>query len=172
MTEPPPRGSDAISPTAHYTGYVWARNGLSTPELETAVGRLSFASMQPAAALSRLLGGPTLEQFLLARHRLIDHVLEEAIAAGRVSQVLEIAAGMSPRGWRFAGRHGDAVTYVEADLPAMAARKRAALERAGSLSDHTGWWRSTRSPTTEHSASAPWQASSTRPAGLRSSRRG
>ena len=27
--------SESISPTAHYTGYVWARNGLSHPELET-----------------------------------------------------------------------------------------------------------------------------------------
>ncbi len=32
--------SDAISPTAHYTGYVWARNGLSHPELETLEGRV------------------------------------------------------------------------------------------------------------------------------------
>ncbi len=136
MTEPPSRGSDSISPTAHYTGYVWARNGLSTPELETAAGRLSYASALPATLISRLVGGPTLEQFLLARHKLIDHLLEEAIAAGRVGQVLEIAAGMSPRGWRFSRRHGDAITYVEADLPAMAARKRSALERAGSLSEH------------------------------------
>jgi O-methyltransferase involved in polyketide biosynthesis len=133
VTEPPPSGSAAISPTAHYTGWVWARNGLSTPELETGLGRLSFLASQPAMLVSRALGGPTLERFLLARHRLIDHLLEEAITAGRVSQVLEIAAGMSPRGWRFARRHGEAITYVEADLPAMAGRKRRALERAGSL---------------------------------------
>lgn len=132
----PQQGSDAISPTAHYTGYVWARNGLGTPELETGLGRLSFLSGEPTMAVSRLLGGPTLEQFLLARHRLIDHLLEARIADGSISQVLEIATGMSPRGWRFAQRHGEAVTYVEADLPAMAARKREALERAGSLSEH------------------------------------
>jgi O-methyltransferase involved in polyketide biosynthesis len=136
VTEPPPRGSDSISPTAHYTGAVWSRNGMSTPELSTGTGRLLFATAWPMNALSSVAGGPTLEQFLLARHRLIDHLLEEAIAAGRVSQVLEIACGMSPRGWRFAKRHGDAITYVEADLPAMAERKREALERAGSLSQH------------------------------------
>ncbi len=135
MTEPP-RGSDAISPTAHYTGWVWSRNGMSTPELSTGMGRMLFATSWPMNRLSSVAGGPTLEQFLLARHRLIDHLLEEAIDAGRVSQVLEIACGMSPRGWRFAGRHRDAITYVEADLPAMAERKREALERAGSLSDH------------------------------------
>ena len=33
-------------------------------------------------------------------------------------------------------RYGDRITYVEADLPEMAARKRAALERMGSLGDH------------------------------------
>jgi O-methyltransferase involved in polyketide biosynthesis len=134
VTEPPARGSDAISPTAHYTGAVWARNGLSTPELETALGRLSFLSVLPAAIVSGALGGPTLEQFLLARHRLIDLLLGEAIAAGRITQVLEIAAGMSPRGWRFARDHPE-ITYLEGDLPAMAKRKRAALERAGSLTD-------------------------------------
>ena len=42
---------------------------------------------------------------------------------------------MSPRGWRFATRHGDDLVYVEADLPAMAARKRDALARMGSLTD-------------------------------------
>lgn len=135
MTESP-RGSDAISPTAHYTGYVWARNGLSAPELTTATGRLSFNSLRPAMAISHALGGPTLEEFLLARHRLIDHLLEAAIERGRVSQVLEVACGMSPRGWRLSRRHGDRITYVEADLPAMAARKREALERAGSLAEH------------------------------------
>ena len=43
---------------------------------------------------------------------------------------------MSPRGWRFARDHGDAITYVEADLPAMADSQAPALERAGSLSEH------------------------------------
>ena len=36
------RGSDAISPTAHYTGHVWVRNGLSHPELATREGRVMF----------------------------------------------------------------------------------------------------------------------------------
>jgi O-methyltransferase involved in polyketide biosynthesis len=134
VSEPPRSGSDAIGPTAHYTGYVWSRHGLSAPELTTGLGRVLFSAARPANALSSAVGGPTLEELLLARHRLIDHLLEEAIVAGRVSQVLEIACGMSPRGLRFAERHGDALTYVEADLPAMASRKREALERAGSLS--------------------------------------
>src|SRR3954469_16681106 len=126
-----PRGSDAISPTAHYTGAVWARNGLSHPALETLEGRFMVESTRPAELGLRLIGAPRIEAFLLARHRIIDRLLGEAIADGRVGQVVEIAAGMSPRGWRFTRDHGDAITYVEADLPGMAARKRRALERAG-----------------------------------------
>lgn len=133
MTEPPSSGSESIGPTAHYTGYVWTRHGLSAPELTTGLGRALFGAARPMNALSGAVGGPTLEQVLLARHLLIDHLLEEAIAARRVSQVLEIACGMSPRGLRFARSHGDGITYVEADLPAMATRKREALERVGSL---------------------------------------
>jgi O-methyltransferase involved in polyketide biosynthesis len=129
------RGPDAISPTAHYTGHVWVRNGLSHPELATLEGRLFFDVLEPAMTVSGVVGGPTLERLLLARHRLIDELLTAAIDDGRVGQVIEIACGMSPRGWRFAERYGDSVTYVEADLPAMAARKRRALEKIGSLGD-------------------------------------
>jgi O-methyltransferase involved in polyketide biosynthesis len=42
---------------------------------------------------------------------------------------------MSPRGWRFSERYGDQLTYIEADLPAMAQRKREALAQMGSLGD-------------------------------------
>jgi len=128
-------GSDAISPTAHYTGYVWARNGLSHPELETREGRLLFESLHPAMLASRAIGGPSLEAYLLARHRAIDALLEQAIAEHGVTQVIEVACGLSPRGWRFTRQHGERLTYIEADLPAMAERKRRALERMGSVSE-------------------------------------
>lgn len=130
------RGSDAISPTAHYTGYVWRRNGLSHPELGTPEGFFMWSAVAPAMAAMGLLGGPTIEPLLLARHRIIDDILASAIDDGRVAQVIEIACGMSPRGWRFAKRFGDRITYVETDLPAMAARKRRALERMGATSQH------------------------------------
>jgi O-methyltransferase involved in polyketide biosynthesis len=124
----------SISLTAHYTAAVWAHNGLSHPELATSTGRLMYWSAQPAMIVAGALGGTRLEDFLLARHLLIDRLLEEAIERGEISQVIEIAAGMSPRGWRFAERHGERLTYIETDLPEMAARKREALERIGSLS--------------------------------------
>ena len=125
---------ETISPTAHYTGYVWARNGLSHPALASTEGRILFESLRPVMTVSGALGGPSLETYLLARHRAIDALLERAIEQGGISQVIEVASGLSPRGWRFTGRYGARLTYVEADLPAMAARKRAALERMGSLS--------------------------------------
>jgi O-methyltransferase involved in polyketide biosynthesis len=130
------RGPDAVSPTAHYTGETWVRNDLSHPELATWQGRLFFDALRPTMALSRVLGGPTLEGLLVARHRIIDAELEQAIEAGSIGQVIEPACGMSPRGWRFANRWGDRLTYVEADLPAMARRKRDALARMGSRTDH------------------------------------
>lgn len=126
---------DRVSPTAHYTGYVWARSGLSHPAFVSAEGRLLYSALRPLNAASNLLGGPTLEGFLLARHRLLDHLLTAAIDAGRVSQVIEIAAGLSPRGWSFAETYGDRITYIETDLPAMVARKRKVLGDIGSLSD-------------------------------------
>jgi O-methyltransferase involved in polyketide biosynthesis len=124
-----------VSPTAHYTGYVWARNGLSDPALETLEGRILFESLRLPMTVNAVLGRGTLESYLLARHRAIDALLERAINDGRVAQVVEVAAGLSPRGLRFTRRHGDRLTYVEADLPDMVARKRAALERIESLSD-------------------------------------
>jgi O-methyltransferase involved in polyketide biosynthesis len=127
--------SETISPTAHYTGYVWARNGLSHPGLETLEGRVMFESLRPINAVSTTLGGPSLESYLLARHRAIDALLDNAIDEHGVTQVIEVAAGMSPRGWRFSQRYGDRLTYIEADLAGMTARKRRALERMGSLSD-------------------------------------
>lgn len=121
-----------IGPTAHYTGHVWGRNGLSHPRFDTVAGRVFHAALTPSMSLSRAVGGPTLEGMLLARHRILDALLSEAIDSGEVTQVIEIAAGLSPRGWRFAERYGDRILYVDADLPGMAARKREALGAAGS----------------------------------------
>lgn len=127
-------GSGAVSPTAHYTGETWVRNGLSHPQLATWQGRALHRGLALPLAASKTLGGPTLEGLLLARHRIIDSLLDDLIGGG-VSQVVEVACGMSPRGWRFAEQFGERLTYVEADLPAMAQRKRDALARMGSLTD-------------------------------------
>jgi O-methyltransferase involved in polyketide biosynthesis len=127
--------SATISPTAHYTGYVWARNGLSHPELETVEGRILFESLRPTLALTSALRDLSLEGYLLARHRAIDALLERAIEQDGIGQVIEVAAGLSPCGWRFTTRYPERLTYIETDLPGMARRKRDALERMGSLSN-------------------------------------
>ena len=119
-----------ISPTAHYTGYAWLAHGLSDPAFATPTGQFLYRALGPANRLMRAAGQPNLDGFLLARHHMIDAVLRAAIARGEVGQVIEVACGLSPRGWRFAREFGDRVTYVEADLPGMAAKKRAVLAKA------------------------------------------
>lgn len=127
----PAMDSARISPTAHYTGYVWARHGLSVPALATARGRVYYGAVSVANAALRAIGAATLDDMLLARHLVIDHLLAREIESGRVGQVIELAAGLSPRGARFSAAH-PGCTYVEGDLPDMIADKRARLERGGS----------------------------------------
>jgi O-methyltransferase involved in polyketide biosynthesis len=123
-----------ISPTAHYTGYVWYRAGLSDPALVTRGGAFLYRLLSPINAVADLVGGGSLERMLLARHTIIDQLLADAIESGEVSQVLEIAAGLSPRGRAFSSRYCDrGLVYVEGDLPGMAERKRQMLARAPAL---------------------------------------
>lgn len=128
------RGSTRISPTALYTGQTWQAHGLGhpalAPELGALPGRVAYAASEAAFTPVRWAGGPTLTAFLLARHRIMDALLERAIASGEVGQVVELAAGLSPRGLRVREAHPE-VDYVEVDLPSMAAAKRRALRRAG-----------------------------------------
>ena len=123
--------SETISPTAHYTGYVWFAHGQSHEAFATRGGRLMYRALRGPNVVLHRAGLPTLEGMLLARHRLIDLRLQQAIDAGEISQVIEVAAGLSPRGWRFRNRYGDRITYVEADLPGMLARKRKVLAELG-----------------------------------------
>lgn len=117
-----------ISPTAHYTGTVWARNGLSDPALTGALKPTLYWLATPLVwATAPLVGGLSLEDALVQRHRIVDAVLAQAIEVHGVRQVVEIAAGMSARGLRFTRKYAD-LLYVEGDLPGMAARKHAALD--------------------------------------------
>jgi O-methyltransferase involved in polyketide biosynthesis len=127
---------EAISPTAHYTGHVWYAHGWSDEAFATRTGKLLYRALRGPNLLAQRAGLPSLEGMLLARHRLIDLRLQQAIDAGQISQVIEVAAGLSPRGWRFTQRYGAALTYVEADLPNMVARKRGILARLGGETAH------------------------------------
>jgi O-methyltransferase involved in polyketide biosynthesis len=128
MARPHP---ETISPTAHYTGYVWFAHGQSHEAFATRTGRIMYHALRGPNVVANRASLPTLEGMLLARHRLIDLRLTEAIEAGEITQIVEVAAGLSPRGWRFRTRYGDRITYVEADLPGMIAHKRRILEALG-----------------------------------------
>jgi O-methyltransferase involved in polyketide biosynthesis len=127
---------ETISPTAHYTGYVWFAHGQSHQAFATRTGRLMYRGLRVANVVAQRANLPSLEGMLLARHRLIDLRLARAIDAGEISQIVEVAAGLSPRGWRFRNRYGDRIRYVEADLPGMLANKRRILAELGGETEH------------------------------------
>ncbi|MGH8491724.1 MAG: class I SAM-dependent methyltransferase [Moraxellaceae bacterium] len=125
--------TSSISFTAHYTGYVWQRYGLSEPVFATAQGHSYYTLLRPFEFLARRIIGSDIKTTLLQRHFLIDRELEKRIAENPQTQILEIACGLSPRGHRFSRQHPGLV-YVEADLPGMVARKRSVLAPLNSLS--------------------------------------
>ncbi|NMT64712.1 class I SAM-dependent methyltransferase [Marinobacter orientalis] len=131
MNTTPSKDSSGISFTALYTGAVWHRHGLSDDVLATDRGRWLYHLMTPFEAASKAFIGGNIRTFLLQRHLIIDHLIEQALEGG-VTQVLEIACGMSPRGIRLRDRHPQ-LHMVEADLPDMATRKAARLLVAGRL---------------------------------------
>jgi O-methyltransferase involved in polyketide biosynthesis len=122
------RESHRIAPTAHFTAQAWVREGFpNAGYFDTRTGRLLFGALHGAAGrLRRIL--PSLswhEQFLYIRH----HAYEARLEALAPDYVLEVGAGLSPRGLTLAGRSPNLV-YVEVDLPHMVAAKRACLRRA------------------------------------------
>jgi O-methyltransferase involved in polyketide biosynthesis len=123
-------GSERISPTAYATGYFWYKHGLSHRALATPRGKRLD---RPFGLLMKLLGGDVFKNLMLARHTAIDALLTRAIEDGRISQVIEIAAGLSGRGVRMTQKYGERLTYLETDLPQMAALKRRLLADAGLL---------------------------------------
>lgn len=116
-----------ISISAHYTGYVWYRHGLSDALFATPAGRTAHLLLRPFNALFRRLAGADIDTFLLQRHRVLDHLLCQLIEQEGVDQIVELAAGLSPRGYRLSERYRH-ITYIETDLPGMTARKAALLE--------------------------------------------
>ena len=122
--------SSGISFTALYTGAVWQHNQLSDPLLATPRGELLYHLMAPFDGASRLIAGGNLRNYLLQRHLIIDALIAKAVEDAGVTHVVEIACGLSPRGLRLRQRYPH-LTVIEADLPAMAARKADALGAAG-----------------------------------------
>jgi O-methyltransferase involved in polyketide biosynthesis len=128
------RDTSSISFTALYTGHVWYANGLSAPAFHTRRGSLFYHALAPFEYVGGKLAGGNIRTFLLQRHHLIDHLVRDAIENKGVRQILEIACGLSPRGYRFRQQYPD-LNYVEADLPDMAARKHRLLSAQQCLND-------------------------------------
>lgn len=123
---PRPSRHRHISFTAHYTGYVWYQMGISHPAFATAKGRLLTLIAHPFETFGEKVVGGSMRSTLKARHTMLDNHLTALIQQHPDLQVLEIAAGLSPRGWWFR-QHYSSITYRELDLPDMAATKQAAL---------------------------------------------
>lgn len=128
-----------ISISALYTGYAWYKHGLSPKSFSTVRGKIMYTTTLPGMiAVRHGLGICDVETALLQRHLIIDHLLKQAIAERGVGQVIEIACGLSPRGFRMKQDPAFSdLVYVEADLPDMVCHKNACLKKTGLKSaDH------------------------------------
>lgn len=123
-----------ISFTAHYTGYIWYQMGISHPALATKKGKTLAALVHPIESWAEKYVGGSMRTTLKQRHSMLDSHLKKLIEQYPDLQVLEIACGLSPRGWWFR-QHYPEISYRELDLPDMAATKQAALQQIESHSD-------------------------------------
>lgn len=115
-----------ISFTAHYTGYIWYKMGISHPAFATSKGKALAVLVDPVERLAERFVGGSMRTTLKTRHTLLDDHLTQLIQQYPDLQVLEIAAGLSPRGWWFRS-HYPMIDYRELDLPNMAETKQMAL---------------------------------------------
>lgn len=124
--------TSSISFTAHYTGYVWYKNRLSNQTFATKQGFAYYQMLRPIEVLAKRFIGSDIKTTLLQRHQLLDRELINLIHQHPDLQVLELACGLSPRGWRINKKY-PYIHYVEADLAGMAQQKHSLLQRLDSL---------------------------------------
>lgn len=117
-----------ISFTAHYTGFIWYQMGISHPAFATAKGKTLAAIANPFETMAEKYVGGSMRTTLKDRHTLLDDHLTQLIKKHSDLQVLEIATGLSPRGWWFR-QHFPTIEYRELDLPDMAKTKTDALKK-------------------------------------------
>ena len=120
------KDTSSISFTAHYTGYIWYKNKLSHRAFATQKGFVLYQLLKPIEVLAKLFIGSDIKTTLLQRHQLIDRELTQLILLHPDLQILELACGLSPRGWRINQKY-PYITYVEADLVGMASQKQQLL---------------------------------------------
>ncbi|MGN0936488.1 MULTISPECIES: class I SAM-dependent methyltransferase [unclassified Acinetobacter] len=117
-----------ISFTAHYTGYIWYSMGISHPVFATRKGKFLARLVHPLESWAEKNVGGSMRSTLKQRHAMIDQHLDQLITQHPQLQVLEIACGLSPRGWNFRTKHPE-INYRELDLPDMAKIKTQALKQ-------------------------------------------
>ncbi len=132
MTTPDPdakeimgKNCQKIPHSALYTSATWKWGGLPCAEIVTPPGTEGiFLLVNIFVALYRVLNPQkiSLRHNLLHRHTAIDTLIRRSPCR----QVIEIAAGFSPRGCMFSA--DPAFCYFELDLPEVLALKRAQLE--------------------------------------------
>lgn len=118
-------GKDHIPPSALYTAATWRWGKFPGADLVTPPNaRPVFRVVNAYLTLYRLLnpGWHSLKHTLLHRHAGIEHLLRES----QCSQVIEIAAGFSPRGSAVSADRS--IRYFEMDLPPVITAKRALLQ--------------------------------------------
>lgn len=121
------QGNTRVGPTALYTAQAWRAGGFENAALfDHPLGRLMFT----AGGIGQRLFRPLLpayarqfDRYLVLRHRAIEARMERLLP----DVVIEVAAGLSPRGLTYARRWPE-VSYVELELPNMVALKRARLK--------------------------------------------
>ncbi len=119
-----------VSLTGHFTGQVWCENGFSPLEMGSTLGKLLYTLHKPAGWINERLWGQSLETLLLARHHLLDTLVSECIEQEGVTQIVEIASGLSSRSLRMLSRYPDHLSlYLEADLPDMVRWKQERLDK-------------------------------------------
>lgn len=123
-----------ISISAHYTGYIWYKNGLSHKQFVTPMGRAAYWALKPMNVFMQKMVGASIDTFLLQRHYVLDHLVEQAIEEG-YEQVVELAAGLSSRGYLIKKAH-PSIHYVEGDLPGMSGHKAKLLDELGRAPGH------------------------------------
>jgi O-methyltransferase involved in polyketide biosynthesis len=114
-----------IPPSALYTAATWHWGNIAGADLVTPSNAGSvFRVVNACSSLYRVVnpGWHSLRHTLLHRHIGIDHLLRQA----NCPQVIEIAAGFSPRGSSWSGQ--SLTHYFEVDMPAVIAAKRRLLE--------------------------------------------
>jgi methyltransferase (TIGR00027 family) len=99
------------------------------PHELAAVASSSLAAQALLGGRGVWLGAGALARYVIARHRVLDAVMLDFLAAGG-EQVVVLGAGLDARGLRFPRELGGA-TLFEVDFPATQRHKRARLEAAG-----------------------------------------